>query len=217
MILIAFASKWWSIDPEVTQRRVIAFTLSSLFAIYLAIGYPGRRLPGVLMDASLVMAVCSLIAVFAYPTMGVHHGVNDGLWRGIWYEKNQMGLVMVSGAVAAAAVLASWPERRRRAWLTLALCTLLVVATQSKTSLLCLVAGLGVVGGVWVMTRGGAAVGVAAIWIAVVSSALLVIILTQEPAAILTGCRPAGRCRRRTTAGWTCWSRSAGRRPSSSG
>ena len=186
MILIAFASKWWSIDPEVTQRRVIAFALSSLFAIYLAIGYPGRRLPGILMDASLVMAVCSLIAVFAYPTMGVHHGVNDGLWRGIWYEKNQMGLVMVSGAVAAAAVLASWPERRRRAWITLALCTLLVVATQSKTSLLCLVAGLGVVGGVWVMTRGGAAVGVAAIWIAVVSSALLLIILTQEPAAILT-------------------------------
>ncbi len=186
MILIAFASKWWSIDPVVTQRRAIAMALSSGFAVYLAIGFPGRRLPGVLMDASLLMAVASLIAVFAYPTMGLHHGVNDGMWRGVWYEKNQMGLVMVSGAIAAAAVLASWPERRRRAWVTLALCTLLVVATQSKTSLLCLAAGLGIVGGVWLMTKGGAAVGVAAVWAAVVSSGLLLIILTREPAAILT-------------------------------
>ena len=58
------------------------------------------------------MAVGSLIMVFAFPGIGVHHDVNAGLWRGLWYEKNQMGIVMVAGATAATAVLASGDPRR---------------------------------------------------------------------------------------------------------
>ncbi len=185
LILQAFASKWWSIDPGVTQRRVIAMAISSAFAIYLGVAFTGRHLPRMLMLASLIMGVGSLIMVVVNPTIGVHQLENAGLWRGLWYEKNQMGLVMSAGAVAAAACLATDDRRRLLPAITLAVTTILVLATQSKTSLLCLILGVGAVGGLWAMKRGGAAFSIIAIWFGVVLSAVAAFVFITDPATVL--------------------------------
>ena len=186
LVLQAFASKWWSIDPGVTQRRVIAMTISSAFAIYLGVAFTGRHLPRMLMLASLIMGLGSLVMVFVNPTIGVHQLENAGLWRGLWYEKNQMGLVMSAGAVAAAACLASGDQRRLLPAITLAVCAVLVLATQSKTSLLCLMLGVGAVGGLWAMRRGGAAFSIVAIWFGVVLTAGAAYVFITDPAMVLT-------------------------------
>ena len=165
---LAFASKYWSIDYEVTSRRVIALAISGVFALYLGAVFRGPHLPRLLMHSALLMAVGSLIMVFAFPSIGVHQYDNAGLWRGLWYEKNQMGAVMVIGATASAACLASPDPRRLLPAIALVLSSGLVLATQSKTSLLCLVIGLALVGGFWSLRRGGAAFSVVAIWTAVV-------------------------------------------------
>ena len=65
-------------------------------------------------------------------------------------------------AFAAAATLAAdhIAGRSHRFWiclLTLGLTTLLVLATQSKTSLLCWGLGLGMIAGWWALKQGGAA------------------------------------------------------------
>jgi O-antigen ligase len=174
MLMLAFASKYWSIDPGVTQRRVIALAMSAAFALYLGAVFRGPHLPRLLMQASLLMAIGSLVMVFAFPAIGVHQLDNAGLWRGLWYEKNQMGAVMVIGATAAAACLASPDPRKLLPWAALGLTTLLVLATQSKTSLLCLALGLAMVGGFWTLKKGGAAFTVAAIWAGVVVAGLAV-------------------------------------------
>ncbi|MFC7380142.1 O-antigen ligase family protein [Brevundimonas sp. GCM10030266] len=170
LVALCFASKYWSIDYHTTTRRVIALAMSGVFALYLGAAFRGQHLPRLLMLASLIMAVGSLIMVFAFPAIGVHHDVNAGLWRGLWYEKNQMGAVMVIGATAAAACLASGDSRRLLPALSFALSSLLVLATQSKTSLLCLMMGVGVVAGFWALRKGGAAFAVVAIWAAVVAA-----------------------------------------------
>ena len=190
LIALAYVSKYWSIDPGVTQRRVVAMALNSAFAIYVGCVFRGVALPRMLMWTCLLMAVGSLIMVFAVPRIGVHQFENAGLWRGLWYEKNQMGLVMVVGAVSAAATLASdhISGNGRRPWAAiagLALCTLLVIATQSKTSLLCWMLGVGLVGGWWVLRMGGAALTIAAIWLGVVVSALGAWIWNSDSAVIL--------------------------------
>jgi O-antigen ligase len=164
LIGLAFASRYWSIDFVTTMRRVIALAISSAFALYLGAVFRGPHLPRLLMHTALVMAVGSLVMVFAFPAIGVHQADNAGLWRGLWYEKNQMGAVMVIGATAAAACLASPDPRRLTPALSLILASLLVLATQSKTSLLCLMMGLGAIGAFSVMRRGGPAVTVAAVW-----------------------------------------------------
>jgi exopolysaccharide production protein ExoQ len=133
LILHAYASKYWSIDPGVTTRRTLAMAFSSVFAIYLGAVFRGPQLPRVLMLSGLLMGIGSLIMVFAFPRIGVHQYDNAGLWRGLWYEKNQMGVVMVAGAVAAAACLALEEQRTRLAWAGFGITVLLVLATQSKS------------------------------------------------------------------------------------
>ncbi|WP_292110093.1 O-antigen ligase [Brevundimonas sp.] len=182
---LAFASRYWSIDFATTMRRVIALAISCGFALYLGAVFRGPHLPRLLMHTTLALAVGSLVAVFAFPEIGVHQFENAGLWRGLWYEKNQMGAVMVIGATASAACLASPDSRRLLPAISLFLAAVLVLATQSKTSLLCLLVGLGLVGGFWTLRRGGAAFSVGAIWVAVVLAGLGVWIWETHSVAVL--------------------------------
>ena len=184
LVLHAWASQYWSIDAETTSRRVIAMAIASAFALYLGAVFRGPHLPRVLMLAVLLMGLGSLVMVFAFPAIGVHQFDNAGLWRGLWYEKNQMGVVMVAGAVAAAGCLASRDPRRLLPALTLAVTTLLVLATQSKTSLLCLVLGVGVVAALWAMRKGGPALAVVGVWLGVILAAALTYAFLTEPAEV---------------------------------
>ncbi|WP_255568062.1 O-antigen ligase [Brevundimonas sp. PAMC22021] len=186
LLVLAFASKYWSIDPEVTQRRVIAMAINAVFALYLGAAFRGAALPRLLMHTCLVMAVGSLIMVFAYPQIGVHQADNAGMWRGLWYEKNQMGLVMVVGAASAAACLAVGDRRPWTALATFGLCSLLVLASQSKTSLLCLLLGAGFIGGVWSLRRGGAVMTVAGLWGGVLLAGGAAWLWFVDSAAVLT-------------------------------
>lgn len=185
LVGLTFASKYWSIDYETTSRRVLAVALTGLFALYLGAVFRGPHLPRMLMQATLIMALGSLVMVFAFPSIGVHQLDNAGLWRGLWYEKNQMGAVMVIGATASAACLASPDPRRLVPAIALALSSGLVLATQSKTSLLCLGLGLSMVGGFWTLRRGGAAFAVVAIWAAVVVAGLGIWIWDTHSVAVL--------------------------------
>nr|WP_314436124.1 O-antigen ligase family protein [uncultured Brevundimonas sp.] len=190
LIALAYVSKYWSIDPEVTSRRVIAMAINSAFAVYVGCVFKGAPLPRMLMNTCLVMAIGSLIMVFAFPRIGVHQMDNAGLWRGLWYEKNQMGLVMVVGAVSSAAVLAAdhLAGNGRRPGIPLlafGLTTLLVMATQSKTSLLCWLLGVGMIGFWWLLKQGGAAITIVAVWFGVVTSSLAAWLWNVDSAAIL--------------------------------
>ncbi len=185
LILYALASKYWSIHPDVTQRRTIALAFSSAFAVYLGAAFPGRTLPRVLSEAGLLMGIGSLVLVFAWPAIGVHHGDNDGLWRGLWYEKNQMGLVMVASAVSAAACLASGDPRRRLPIATLLISSLLVLATQSKTSLVCWLLGVGLIGGLWTLRQVGPALAVVGVWLGTVIGSIGILIAVGAPGVVL--------------------------------
>jgi exopolysaccharide production protein ExoQ len=185
LIALAYASKYWSIDPAVTGRRVIAMAMTGSFALYLGAAFAGPRLPRLLMQSALIMALGSLVMVFAFPTIGVHQADNAGLWRGLWYEKNQMGIVMVAGATAAAACLAAGDGRWKAPALTLVLTTVLVLATQSKTSLLCLIIGLGLVTALWTMRRGGPVFTIVCVWLGIVVAGVGIYVFLTEPASIL--------------------------------
>ncbi len=191
LVILAFASKYWSIDPATTTRRVIALTISGSFAMYLGTVFGGRHLPRLLAHGALLMGVGSLVMIAAFPAIGIHQDVNAGLWRGLWYEKNQMGFVMVAGAIGAAACLAQTPEPGQpRRWMApavaLLLAALLVLGTQSKTSLLCLMGGCGLIGGLWALRQGGPVFSVVMVWLGVVAAAVGVELWMTESAEILT-------------------------------
>lgn len=185
IVSLAFASKYWSIDPSMTGRRVIAMVISGSFAMYLGTTFHGPCLPRLLTHCAFIMGLLSILMVFADPSIGVHQDVNAGMWRGIWYEKNQMGMVMAAGGTAAAAWAASEDRRWKTPLLTILLCFLLVLAARSKTSLLCIMLGVGMVGALWTLKRGGPALAVAAVWMGVVGGAAGWWLWTYESAEIL--------------------------------
>jgi exopolysaccharide production protein ExoQ len=182
---LAFASSWWSIAPDVTERRVIALVFTSVFATWAAGAFPGRQLPLMLTWAGLIMGVGALGFVVAWPEVGIHQDANAGLWRGLWSEKNQMGWVMVATATAAAAVLASPGRGKVLAVATWLLSTGLVLGTHSKTALLCLIASSGVIAGLWMLKKLPPALSVAAVWLGVIVAAVAATVILTAPEVVL--------------------------------
>lgn len=166
MIALALASSLWSQAPEVTERRVLALGLTGVFAIYLGAVFRGVALPRMLTATFLTLGLCSLIAVFAFPGFGIHHEANAGMWRGVWYEKNQLGMLMSAGLIAATALWAAPGEAwdRRLALAALAVCALALLGSQSKTALIMAMLGGGVVVLCGLIRRTGPVFGVIAVW-----------------------------------------------------
>lgn len=161
-----FASVEWSIFPEITQRRAVAVAATTLFGLYLAASFSGRAMAELVAGTFLVLALGSYFVCLAVPSIGVHSDVNAGLWRGLWYEKNQMGAMMIYGALACVAAAITAP-RRRLLWLaTLGLCIGLIVMTRSATSALALAIVLVGAVGLAFMNRGPASA-VLGLWAAI--------------------------------------------------
>ena len=179
----AFASASWSLFPQISERRAIAVAVTTLFGLYLAAAYSGRMLSEVLAGSFQVLALGSYFVCLAVPSLGVHHDVNAGLWRGLWYEKNQMGATMVYGALAAVTAAILSPPRRPLWIATLVLCVGLIVMTRSATSALALAV---VMCGVAVLSfmRRGPAGAIAAVWIGVTFATLLGAVVVLAPEAL---------------------------------
>lgn len=142
LIFWLFASASWSLDPGTTNRRALAAAFTTLFGLYFAASFDGRRMAEIIATTFLFLAIGGGLAAVVYPKMGVHHDVNAGDWRGLWYEKNQMGAMMVYGAMAAIAAILAGSPRRKQMVVTILLCAALIVMTKSKTSLVVLLMGL---------------------------------------------------------------------------
>ncbi|WP_309645466.1 O-antigen ligase [Phenylobacterium sp.] len=166
LVAWAAASVLWSIEPDTTLRRAVALAATTLLGLYLASSLGGRRFAELVALTMLLLALGSYFVCLAVPVMGVHQDVNAGTWRGLWYEKNEMGAMMVYASLAAVAALLTNPRRRLLWGGALVLFIGLIIMTRSATSFLSL---LIVLGGATVFTfmRLGRAAAVVAVWLGV--------------------------------------------------
>ncbi|UTP40087.1 O-antigen ligase family protein [Phenylobacterium sp. LH3H17] len=168
----AGASVMWSIEPDVTLRRAIALAATTLMGLYLASSLGGRRFAELVALTMLLLALGSYFVCLAVPKMGVSQDINAGTWRGLWYEKNEMGAMMVYASLAAVAAFLTNPRRRLLWGGALVLFIGLIIMTRSATSFLSL---LIVLGGatVFAFMRLGRAASVVAIWLGVTGMSAL--------------------------------------------
>ena len=178
---LCIASIHWSIDPEVSARRVPALILTSLAGLALAVRWPWARFVDVLATSFAVMGVLSFVMGLAFPDLGRMTEVFPGAWRGVWLEKNSLGGMMAFGALiqlAAAAI----NSVRRIVWITAAtLSVALVLLSTSKTSLLILLMGLSAQGFL-LLVKGGPVRAIVGSWLAVVAVATAAGLLVFENA-----------------------------------
>ena len=122
----------------------------------------------------------SFFAGLFAPGFGRDQIVHIGAWQGTFFEKNQLGGVMARAAVFAA-FLALMDKEFRWVWMTLlGLCGLLVLLSTSKTALLGLTLGLGVLGTCALMKR-GMATGLLVVWLGVFAMGIGAAILILAP------------------------------------
>jgi exopolysaccharide production protein ExoQ len=183
LVLLAFASTQWSIDPTITSRRALAVAFTTLFGLYLAAAFEGRQLSELIAGTFLALALASLAVCIVNPAFGVHTDINAGAWKGVWFEKNQMGAMMVYGALAAASAALVSPQRR---WLwiaAVALFAFMVVMSRSKTALLMLLVVMGGIGA-FAATRRGPAAAILTVWLAAAGVLALGSVIWLAPEAL---------------------------------
>jgi O-antigen ligase len=157
LLAVPFISAAWSIAPDVTLRRSVAALFTTLAGVVIAARFGWRRFTEVLAAAFAVVAALCFVFALLMPSYGRMATEFPGAWRGVWGHKNTLGYNMAIGfSVFAAAALAS-PARR---WLWAAAgvgAFVLVILSQSKTSLVSLLAGAACIGLVLIARRGPAA------------------------------------------------------------
>jgi len=186
LVGLAFISSRWSLEPDTTVRRSIALAMSMVFALYLASAWRGERLLRMLCVAFLIMSTASLIVVFAYPAMGVSDGANAGTWRGVFVEKNQTGMMMFTAILAGLSLLVSGARGRWLAIATIAVSLVVLLGTQSKTSLLCTLVGGGLIVGMHVLRKSGPVAGILLVWAGVMAIGAAAIFFVLNPEVLFT-------------------------------
>jgi exopolysaccharide production protein ExoQ len=135
---LCILSVLWSVSPADTGRRCVALVLSTLFGLYLGARFPAVRYLRLL---ALVLAVI-VLASFAFALSPGQIGVMDapeelvGAWRGIYPHKNLLGRFMVLAMMALVVIAPRFPSWRMYIRLEFLLAAVLLVLSDSKTSLI---------------------------------------------------------------------------------
>ncbi|MDJ0921513.1 MAG: O-antigen ligase [Henriciella sp.] len=182
---LAALSFTWSIDTGLTQRRAVAIVMTTLTGLYIGTRYDWRTLLRVIGLTWLTIASISALVAILVPGFGVHQDIHPGAWRGMYYEKNQLGAHMAAASFICG-FMALMDTDWRRVWVIgFGICTGLVLMSTSTTALLALLLGTGIlVAALW-MKRGQLTT-VFGVWIGCVAVLIGSAILVLAPELILS-------------------------------
>ncbi len=141
LALIA-ASTLWSVDPDVTSRRAIAVTFTTLSGLVIGASLDWLGIARLIAATTLASGVASFLMAVLNPAWGVMHELFPGAWQGVWDSKNLLGEQMSTGfTFCAAAVIFDLPYRKY--WVFAgSLAVFLIVMSTSKTALAAVLLGV---------------------------------------------------------------------------
>ena len=177
---VAVCSIFWSLQPDVTQRRLIAIIMTTMTGVLLAERFEWPKTLEVLATCYATVVAISFIFGLLMPAYGVMSADFPGAWRGVYGGKNQLGYAMsLATPTLLAAAIAN--PLRRKLWLGFAAGALaLIVLSTSKTALLSCLTGLAFVPLI-ALCRRGPALGVMAVLAAVTGVALIGVVVATAP------------------------------------
>jgi exopolysaccharide production protein ExoQ len=97
LVILALVSVAWSSVPWITLRRGVALAATCLFGVYLAMRYSFREQ----LKLLAVMSGIAVIFSFVFGVLGWGASVDEveGVWYGIYGQKNSLGIIMAIGAL----------------------------------------------------------------------------------------------------------------------
>lgn len=188
LALLAVASMFWSIDPSTSLRRGIAILFTTFFGFYLASTLSWKEMIRLFGVVWIILAIGNAIAGGLVPSFGRMQEIHPGAWQGLWFEKNAMGGFMARASFLFGFLV--WIDKdHRRWWLFGLLSTIfLVLMSTSKTSLLGMMLGFGILLAYLWMQK-GKLVTISSLWLmsTVAISAYMVLIVAPEAVVAIIG------------------------------
>jgi exopolysaccharide production protein ExoQ len=145
LLVIACLSPFWAETPDLVARRAVAVVGTTLFGIVMAVRLTFEEQLKLLRWATRIGAVLSLALLAVSPSAASSAGAEGSTVRGIFNHKNHLGATMALGA------LVEWclPETGRMArllrWLSFFVYFVLLILSNSMTSVVAFAATLAVV------------------------------------------------------------------------
>jgi O-antigen ligase len=138
--LLPVISLAWTVDVVATFRRVIAYELTGLMCVYLAVTLTPEQLMRKLLLIFFIGGVASLLYVVLLPAHGVHQdSVLRGAWKGVYGHKNDLGRICVFAIVSAVFVQPETRFERLMRGSNIAVFALLLIMSGSRTNWLIVV------------------------------------------------------------------------------
>jgi len=135
-LTICMLSTLWSDVPGRTRDAAQLLIETTIFALYLATRYTLQEQTNIFTWVFGISAIFSLLYVFALPKYGRTQTLeNQGTWRGIYVQKNNMGSRMVLGGIFFLVNIFSKPKYRWIYFSCLAIIIILIQGSNSKSAL----------------------------------------------------------------------------------
>jgi exopolysaccharide production protein ExoQ len=100
-IAVATMSLMWSQDFDLSLRRLVSFLFTCLFGMYFAVRFTTRSQIRMMLTATSILAVASILLVAVEPQYALDHTQHAGAWQGVFAGKNACAMVMVVGLMSA--------------------------------------------------------------------------------------------------------------------
>lgn len=135
----------WSADPALSIKRVIALSLTTVYAYWFAMRFSGRDVVRIVYWVVVVGVVANFLNVIVNPTMGIHQATDleaahhFGSWRGLYSHKNEFGRFIAFCICILVLGLFEGMGSRRWRWLSLSLillCFYMIAMSKSSQAVL---------------------------------------------------------------------------------
>lgn len=143
MFLLPVASVIWSVDREISFRRVVALVMTGVYCIYIARRLSPRDFLRYLLLALFAGGVASLLYTAIDPHDAIEHGaVNTGSWQGVYGHKAILGRIAAVAVTVSVYVRPRFTWERVMRWATIAIFVFLSIKSQSRASWLMMIGGV---------------------------------------------------------------------------
>ena len=138
--IIALLSACWSQDAAITLRKSVFLLLTTAFGVYFARRFTLERQMQLICAAAGFAAVLSILFALFLPAYGIDHDVHEGVWVGIFTQKNVCAREMLFLLASVLPLETKTTDWRFARFAALGTIIAVIVGTQSKTALLIMAA-----------------------------------------------------------------------------
>lgn len=133
-IVYTILSIFWAQDTSSSIHGTIAIIWTTLVGYQIVSKFSIEECLHFLAKFFFFIILLNLICVFFFPEYGIASGAHEGAWKGIFGQKNRLGIIMTYSTMVFLAILLLKGNKKKGTYFGLFLSILLIIFSKSSTS-----------------------------------------------------------------------------------